>query len=67
MRNVLVRLKRAFEDLQAASIKGCINKADRQLYKRAEYIKEQQEDDASESESDRASDSDIDERLSVWD
>ncbi|RHZ17320.1 hypothetical protein DYB31_011405 [Aphanomyces astaci] len=48
-------LKRAFEDLQAASIKGCINKADRQLYKLAEYIKEQEEDDASESESDRAS------------
>ncbi|ETV81124.1 hypothetical protein H257_05721 [Aphanomyces astaci] len=33
-------------DPRCSQHQGCINKADRQLYKLAEYIKEQQEDDA---------------------
>ncbi|KAF0702063.1 hypothetical protein AaE_016149 [Aphanomyces astaci] len=63
-RQVLVRLKEAFEDLKASSIKSCIHKADSQLYKLEEYIKQKQDEDArgnvsdSESESDSNSDSD---------
>ncbi|RHZ15828.1 hypothetical protein DYB26_011469 [Aphanomyces astaci] len=63
-RQVLVRLKEAFKDLKASSIKGCIHKADQQLYKLEEYIKQKQDEDASgnvsdsESESDNNSDSD---------
>ncbi|ETV64187.1 hypothetical protein H257_18886 [Aphanomyces astaci] len=41
----------AFENLAPSSIKGCIDKADRQLYKLAEYIKGLQEVEASDNES----------------
>ncbi|KAF0702826.1 hypothetical protein AaE_015694 [Aphanomyces astaci] len=61
-RQVLVRLKEAFEYLKVSSIKGCIHKADSQLYKLEEYIKQKQDEDAwgnvSDSESDSNSDSD---------
>ncbi|RHY50895.1 hypothetical protein DYB34_009582, partial [Aphanomyces astaci] len=54
----IVKCQEDFKDLKASSIEGCIHKADRQLYKLEEYIKQKQDEDASGNVSDSESESD---------
>ncbi|ETV96588.1 hypothetical protein H310_10289, partial [Aphanomyces invadans] len=53
--DVRLRLVEAFDELKPSSIKGCIHKADRQLERLAQYIKDQEDND-DDSDSDASSD-----------
>ncbi|ETV97410.1 hypothetical protein H310_09740 [Aphanomyces invadans] len=54
--DVRLRLVEDFDELKPSSIKGCIHKADRQLERLAQYIKDQEDND-DDSDSDASSDS----------